>query len=236
MKIMIIEDDINIATLIENELQKHNYQTYKVTEFDKIITHLENEKPNIILLDLFLPIHNGYYWCQEIRKQSNIPIIIISSRSENMDIIMGVQFGADDYITKPFDTDILIAKIQAILRRTYQLHLDNTTLEYNNTKLDTKNMQLQHENTTINLTKTEKQILEELFKEKGGYVSREKLIQACWQSNDFISDNTLAVNINRLRKKLSQTQTTITTKKNFGYALQPQKNTENNQENENPKQ
>ncbi|QPK94065.1 response regulator transcription factor [Actinomyces sp. zg-332] len=221
MKVMIVEDEENIALSVQSGLQRYGYETFVVKDFDTIIESYEIEKPNLILLDLFLPIHNGYHWCQEIRKISNVPIIFLSSRSENMDIVMGMQFGADDYITKPFDMSVLLAKVQAVLRRTYDFSNELANLTFETLNFDIKNMVLAYADKKVDLTKTEAQIMLGLFKEKGAFVSREKLIELCWKSDDFISDSTLAVNINRIRKKIENLGTCvyIETKKGYGYAL-----------------
>ncbi len=221
MKIMIIEDDEIIRNELKSELIKWKYDVCITEDFSNILLDFEREKPQLVLLDIVLPYFNGYYWCEEIRKISTVPIIFISSKTENTDIIMGVQFGADDYIKKPIDLDLTLAKIKAILRRSYSFVNDVEYIKYKDVLLYVSKTKIHCNEKETDITKTELLILETLFKAQGAIVSREKIMDVCWQGDQFIDDNTLAVNINRLRKKLIGIGLSdfILTKKNAGYYL-----------------
>lgn len=221
MKIMIVEDDEIIKLALKNELEKWSYEVFASENLNNIIDDFKNEKPQLVLLDIMLPFFNGYYWCQEIRKISKVPIIFISSKSENMDIVMAMQFGGDDFISKPINMDVTIAKIQAILRRSYSFVNDISYIEFGKVQLFLSESKVVYLDNESNLTKTELIIMESLIKEQGGLATREKIMDRCWQGDNFIDDNTLAVNVTRLRKKLSTIglDGLISTKKGFGYYL-----------------
>ncbi|PID82911.1 MAG: DNA-binding response regulator [Clostridiales bacterium] len=221
IKIMIIEDDKIISSKLKKALEKWNYSICEVSDFSNILEEFESEKPHLILLDILLPYYNGYHWCTKIRNKSNVPIIFISSKSNDMDIIMAMQFGGDDFITKPINIEILVAKISALLRRSYDFIKLNDELEYKGVKLKLSETKIIYKNKDIELTKTELMIADALFKEKGSVVSRSNLMEKCWKGDDFIDDNTLAVNITRLRKKLKEIglENFIQTKKKIGYFL-----------------
>lgn len=221
MKIMIVEDDAIIAESLKIELEKWGYGVECVENFLDIMNEFNRINPQLVLLDIMLPYFNGYYWCQEIRKVSNVPIVFISSKSENMDIVMAIQFGGDDFITKPINMDIAIAKIQAILRRAYKFTNEVDYLRFGNVSLSISGCKVIYSEKEVDLTKTEMLIMEAIFKEQGAVATREKIMDRCWQSDNFIDDNTLAVNIARLRKKLTQIDLKglIETKKGAGYFL-----------------
>lgn len=221
MKILIIEDEKNIALLLSKELEQWGYTTKGIEDFNNIMSEVSEFEPSIILMDITLPYYNGYYWTQKIRQESNVPIIFISSHTEPIDMIQAIQFGADDYITKPIDIAVVRAKIQAILRRTYDYAIETDRLNFNGLSLNLSSARLEGAEFSINLTRTELLILEMLFQSKDQIAKREKIIDHCWQSEDFIDDNTLAVNIARLRKKLATVGLTelIHTKKGIGYYL-----------------
>lgn len=221
MKIFIVEDDEKIAGVLSKELENWGYETFMVKDFSKILDEFKIIGPQLVLMDIALPFFNGYYWCQEIRKISNLPIIFISSKSENIDIVMAMSQGADDYITKPLSLDVTIAKIQAILRRSYQFVNELNYLSFNKVNLYLLESKLECEGEEVSLTKTELLIMEALFRGQGQIVAREKIMDKCWQTGDFIDDNTLAVNMTRLRKKLDSIgiKGLIETKKGQGYAL-----------------
>lgn len=221
MKILIIEDEKNIALLLSKELEQWGYTTKGIEDFNNIMSEVSEFEPSIILMDITLPYYNGYYWTQKIRQESNVPIIFISSHTESIDMIQAIQFGADDYITKPIDIAVVRAKIQAILRRTYDYAIETDRLNFNGLTLNLSSARLEGAEFSIDLTRTELLILEMLFQSKGQIAKREKIIDHCWQSEDFIDDNTLAVNIARLRKKLATVGLTelIHTKKGIGYYL-----------------
>ena len=222
MKILIVEDDRNIARLLSEELKAWAYKTYEIRDFSKVVEEVEVLKPDLILMDISLPFFNGFYWTQEIRKKSKVPIIFISSHTESMDIIQAMNFGADDYITKPIDIAVTRAKIQAVLRRSYDYKIDSNILEFGDVYLDLSKASISFGEETTILTRTELMILESLFESKGDIVMREDIIEKCWQDENFIDDNTLAVNITRLRKKLRQIgkANLIQTKKGMGYFLE----------------
>ncbi|MST61399.1 response regulator transcription factor [Peptostreptococcus anaerobius] len=222
MKIMIVEDDEIIKSSLKTELEKWGYEVYCLENMDNVVAEFQAEKPQLVLLDIVLPFFNGYYWCQEIRKISKVPIIFISSKNENMDIVMAMQFGGDDYITKPINLDVTIAKIQAMLRRSYNFINDIDYLSFGKIQLILSETKVDFSGMNVDLTKTEMMILESLFKEQGGVVSREKIMDRCWQGDSFIDDNTLAVNVTRLRKKLSSIglDGLVMTKKGYGYYLE----------------
>lgn len=221
MKILIIEDDKTISALLGEELRQWGYQTKETEDFNLVLETVKDYEPNLVLMDITLPSYNGYYWTQKIRQESNVPIIFISSHSESVDIVQAMQFGADDYITKPVDIAVTRAKIQAILRRTYDYALDSDRLSYGEMTLNLSSAKLEGENFSLGLTRTELLILEVLFRRKNQIAGREEIIDHCWQGDAFIDDNTLAVNMTRLRKKLSGAglDDLIQTKKGLGYFL-----------------
>ncbi|TRL69274.1 response regulator transcription factor [Staphylococcus haemolyticus] len=221
MKVFIVEDDFVIAESLEQELSKWNYEVIVAKQFDNIIDVFNANQPQLVLLDINLPTFNGYHWCQEIRKTSNVPIMFISSRTDNMDQIMAIQMGGDDFIEKPFNLSLTVTKIQALLRRTYDLAVSNNEITVKDCKLVVDEATLYHEGELVQLSFTELQILNMLFRNEGKYVSRTTLIEKCWESENFIDDNTLAVNMTRLRKKLQSIGVIdlIETKKNVGYKV-----------------
>ena len=190
-------------------------------QFDTILDEFQKYAPHLVILDITLPLFNGYHWCQEIRKLSNVPILFLSSHSQPMDLVMAINLGADDYITKPFDMSILIAKIQSLLRRSYEFTHDTSRLEHQGVILDLKAMHAVYQDVVIDLTRNEFQILRVLFENVGNYVSRDVLMTELWNSDVFIDDNTLTVNVTRIRKKLESHAIFdfILTKKGIGYGL-----------------
>ena len=221
MKILIVEDDLVIAESLENELSKWNYEVVVVDNFEQIMEDFHEVAPQLVLLDINLPTLNGFHWCQEMRKESNVPIMFISSRIDNMDQIMAIQMGGDDFIEKPFNLSLTVAKIQALLRRTYDLSLSRNELGVKGCKLILDEAKIINGDDTVQLSLTELQILKLLFQNEDKYVNRTALIEKCWESENFIDDNTLAVNMTRLRKKLLFIGLTdfIETKKNVGYRV-----------------
>jgi len=219
--IMIIEDDEVIASSLEEELKKWNYDAFQVTDFNHVMESFLEKKPQMVLLDIQLPAYNGYYWCQEIRKVSEVPIVFITSRTDDMDLVMAIQMGADDYIQKPFHLSVVVAKVQAMLRRTYDFTENEHFLSVNQVVLKPAESSMAYNGQTVDLTRNEMKIMEVLFRQKGEFVSRETLMTRLWEDESFIDDNTLAVNIARLRKKLKNIgqDNFITTKKGVGYAV-----------------
>lgn len=220
-RIMLVEDDLGISQAIETCIKAWGMQAYSVTDFQQVMSDFSKYQPHLVLMDISLPFMNGHYWCQQIRQVSTVPIVFISSTSDNMNIIMAINMGADDFIAKPFDQNVLIAKIQAMLRRSYGMQEKQPILEYKGAVLDTSNNSLHYNNLNIELSKNEYRILYILMKEAGSVVSREKLMEALWQTDCFVDENTLSVNVNRLRKKLEKAglMNFITTKFGVGYIL-----------------
>ena len=221
MKIFIVEDDLVIAESLANELSKWNYEVHVVDNFEKIMEDFRRVEPQLVLLDINLPTLNGFHWCQEMRKVSHVPIMFISSRTDNMDQILAIQMGGDDFIEKPFNLSLTVAKVQALLRRTYDLAVSNNELNVKGCKLIVDEAKLMFQDDVTQLSLTELQIVKLLFQNEGKFVNRTALIEKCWESENYIDDNTLAVNMTRLRKKLSQIGLTdfIETKKNVGYRV-----------------
>lgn len=220
-KILIVEDDITIASLLNESIKKWGYESEYITDFNHVSDEFNLKKPHLILLDISLPFYNGFYWCSEIRKISNVPIIFLSSHTENLDIVMAMNMGGDDYITKPFSLDIVIAKIQAVLRRTYAYYQEIQTLEVHGVLLNLKDTVLSYRNTKTELTKNEYKIMRLLMENKNKVVSREDIMKSLWDNDSFIDDNTLTVNVNRLRKRLEDMglEDFIITKKGMGYLV-----------------
>lgn len=221
-KIFIIEDDKKLSALLSQNLEKWNFITKEVEDFSNIINEFINYDPNLVLLDINLPAFDGFYWCSKIREISKVPVIFISSRNSNMDIIMAINMGGDDFIQKPLSTEILIAKINALLRRTYSYHDTQTNvIEYNGIVLDMKDNILIYKDEKIELTKNEYKILYVLIKNNNKIVLRDDIMRVLWEDESFVDDNTLTVNINRLRKKLEEygIKDIIKTKKGQGYIL-----------------
>ena len=200
--IMIVEDDETIAQSLKQEAEQWGYSAYISEDFSQITEIVMEKSPQLILMDIQLPTYNGYYWCQEIRKFSEVPIIFVSSRTDNMDIVMAIQMGADDYIQKPFNLSVVMAKIQAILRRTYDFNETQDFLMVNEVILKSNTSSIVYQEQEVELTRTELKIMEILFRQKGDYVTRESIMTSLWEDESFIDENTLAVNITRLRKKL----------------------------------
>ncbi|MGO0093873.1 response regulator transcription factor [Streptococcus suis] len=220
-KILLIEDDKTISQLVAKNLINWGYQVQEVKDFQMVLEQMEEFQPHLILLDIGLPFFNGYYWCQEIRKISRVPIMFLSSHDQPMDIVMAINMGADDYVTKPFEMTVLLAKIQGLLRRSYDFVGEQSVLWFEEISLDLKTMQVSYKQDVEELTRNEFQILRVLFEHGKEVVSREELMRELWNSDIFVDDNTLSVNIARLRKKLAELglPDLIMTKKGVGYGL-----------------
>jgi len=221
MKILIVEDDNDIAEILANELSVWGYDTVCVKDFNNVLYEFKSEKPELVLMDIILPYFNGFYWCQKIREVSKVPLMFISLKSEDIDIVQAMQFGGDDYIVKPINIQIVRAKIVALLRRSYDFVEETDYLIFGNVKLLLSAAKLEFMGKVAELTRTELMILETLFKDKGAVSKRDKIMDKCWQEENFIDDNTLAVNMTRLRKKLAEIglDDFIQTKKGIGYFL-----------------
>ena len=221
-KILLIEDDLDVAKELVLSLRKWGFEVESIDEFNNIMKEFIEKKPSLVLMDVNLPFYDGFYWCEKIRELSKVPIIFLSSRDSNMDIIMGMNNGGDDYITKPFSVEVLIAKINALLRRSYDYNSSDSLIYYNDAVLDVEKCIFRYKDNEIELTKNEIKILSLLIKNKGKVVSREKIMMNLWNDDEFVSDNTLTVNITRLRGKMRALglEDVIKTKKGIGYLIQ----------------
>lgn len=221
-RLLIIEDDKGIAEAIKAQAEMWELQVHCTQNFRNVMTEFAEFDPHIILLDIALPFFNGYYWCSEIRKVSKVPIIFISSASDNMNMVMAMNMGADDFIAKPFDQSVLMAKLQAMLRRTYDFATAVPVLEHRGALLNTGDNTLTYKDEKISLSKNEFRILLILMENKGKVVSREKLMEQLWETDSFVDENTLSVNVGRLRKRLDAAglEDFITTKFGVGYLIE----------------
>lgn len=221
-RIMLVEDDENMANAMRTQLQAWGYEVYCIQNFQKVTEEFLAVEPQLVLLDIMLPFFNGYHWCSEIRRHSNVPILFISSASDNMNIIMAMNMGGDDFIAKPFDLNVLLAKVQAILRRTYDLTGSIPVLEHKGAILNLNDMTLHYGEQVLNLTRNEFRILQTLLEQKGKVVSRNTLMMRLWEIDSYVEENTLTVNINRLRKKLVEIglEDYIRTKVGCGYIIE----------------
>lgn len=219
-KIFIIEDEEKIRKELCTFLNRYGYETSYSLNFENIVEEAMKEKYHLILLDINLPYYDGYYICREIRRRSSVPIIVVTSRDSEVDELMSMNLGADDFITKPYNTQILLARISSILRRTYS-NSDSEILEYRGILHNLSTSEVEYNNNKIELTKNESKILYVLMKNKEKIVSRNEIIESLWQSDEFIDDNTLTVNVNRLRKKLEEIGAVdyLKTKRGQGYIL-----------------
>lgn len=221
-RLLIVEDDNGIAEAIRAQAEQWGIQAHSVQNFRNVMAEFAALEPHIVLMDISLPFFNGYHWCSEIRRVSKVPIIFISSASDNMNMIMAMNLGADDFIAKPFDQSVLMAKLQALLRRTYDFGAAMPVLEHRGALLNTGDNTLTYQEQKIPLSKNEYRILLVLMENKGKVVSREKLMETLWQTDCFVDENTLSVNVNRLRKKLDTAglESFIATKFGVGYLIE----------------
>ena len=220
-KMLIVEDDAGIAKEISTRAEGWGITPVSVSDFRNVAEEFAKENPHIVLMDISLPFYDGYYWCEKIRRISSVPIIFISSASDNMNIVMAVNMGADDFIAKPFDLSVLMAKVSALLRRSYDFAATKPVLEWRDAFLTVGESSLYYRGEKTELTKNEYRILFALMESRGRVVSREKLMEKLWQTDSFVDENTLTVNINRLRKKLETAGLSdfIMTKFGEGYYL-----------------
>ena len=222
MKIFIVEDDPVIASAFAEHIASWGCEPRIARNFQNIVQEVVEFDPQLVLLDVGLPFYNGYHWCSEIRRFSSVPIIFVSSASDNMNIVMAINMGADDFIAKPFDLNVLTAKVQAMLRRTYDLGGQTRLLQHRDAVLNTDDSTLTYHGERVELTKNEYRILQVLMENKGKTVSRDVLMQRLWESDSFVDENTLSVNVARLRKKLDGAglENFIATKKGMGYIVE----------------
>lgn len=221
-KILIVEDDETIVGGLKNHLEKWNYQAECMTDFKDVMGKFVEFEPQLVLLDIVLPFFNGFHWCQEIRKISKVPIIFLSSANDNMNIVMAMNMGGDEFIEKPFDLNVVTAKVQAVLRRTYEFRGTADVMEWNGAILNLADATVLYQDQKLELSKNEFKILQILLENTGKIVSRESIMTRLWDSNEFIDDNTLTVNVARLRKKMEQIGLggKIITKKGIGYMVE----------------
>lgn len=220
-KILIVEDDDVIAELVQEHLTAWGYEAKCVADLRNVMGEFASFEPHLVLMDILLPYYNGCYWCGEIRKLSTVPVIFVSSASDNMNIIMAVSMGGDDFVAKPFDLNVLTAKVQAMLRRTYDFSGSHHLMEHNGVILNLNDGSVSFQEARIDLTKNEFRILELLFRYAGRTVKRDEVMTRLWETDSYVDDNTLTVNINRLRKKLASIglHEFIITKKGTGYMI-----------------
>lgn len=220
-RIFLVEDDPVICRAVCEHLSLWGYQVQAAVDLSRVIEELSDFDPHLVLLDIGLPVHNGYYWCQELRRRSRVPVVFLSSASDNINIVTAIELGGDDFIPKPFDLTVLTAKVQAVLRRAYSLQGSVNLLEYGQALLDLGAETVSGPGGKQELTKNEFKILQILMENGGHTVSRGDLMVRLWESESFIDDNTLTVNVSRLRRKLSAVglDGLLATKKGLGYQL-----------------
>lgn len=221
-RILIVEDDAGIAEGVKQQAEAWGLEAYIAQNLRDVMSEFASISPHLVLLDITLPFFNGYHWCGAIRAVSKVPIVFISSAADNMNIVMAMTMGADDFIAKPFDGGVLMAKIQALLRRSYDFAPAAPVIEHRGAILDTGDNSLFFGGEKITLTKNEYRILLCLMRERGKVVSREKLMEKLWETDSFVDENTLSVNVGRLRKKLAAAglEDFITTKFGVGYIIE----------------
>ena len=220
MKVYLIEDDVSIFKLIQERFAQWTIDVIGPTNFQSIMDDFRTEKPQLVIIDIQLPVFDGFHWCREIRAISKVPILFLSSRDHPMDMVMAMQMGADDFVQKPFHMEVLLAKVQALFRRTYDDQEQPTEmLRWNGAMIDYDRATVEYHDKQIELTKNELFILKVLLKSSGQIVSRDELMRKLWDDERFVNDNTLTVNVNRLRQRLDEIglKDVIVTKKGLGY-------------------
>lgn len=220
-RIFLVEDDRAIASAVVDQLMAWGMEARAAENFQDVLGEFAAYEPHLILMDITLPFRNGYHWCQEIRRVSKVPIVFLSSAADSMNMVMAMNMGADDFIAKPFDLNVLLAKVQALLRRTYDFADSVPVLEHRGALLNTGDGTLTYHGENILLSKNEYRILLTLMQHKGQVVSREKLMEALWATDSFVDENTLSVNVNRLRRRLEAAgiQDMIATQHGVGYII-----------------
>ena len=221
-RILVVEDDPSLAQAMKAQIESWGNQVQCVTDFQNIMPAFAAYDPHLVLMDIMLPFYNGYHWCSEIRKVSSVPVVFISSASDNLNIVMAMDMGGDDFIAKPIDLSVMTAKLRAILRRTYDFSGKSAVLEHRGAMLNLSDASLTYQGQRIDLTKNEFRILQTLLERKGKVTSRETLMTKLWQMDAYVEENTLTVNVNRLRKKLEAAglDDFITTKVGQGYLIE----------------
>ncbi len=220
-RVFIVEDDPVIAREVRRHLETWGFEARVISDFQRVLQEFVAFDPHIVLMDISLPFFNGYHWCREIRKNSRVPVIFISSASENMNIVMAMDMGGDDFIAKPFSLDVLTAKVQAVLRRAYEFSGASALLEYGGVVLNLGDASLTYAEKRLELTRNDFRILQTLMERPGQIVSRETIMLRLWETDSFVDDNTLTVCMARLRKKLESVGLTdfIRTRKGAGYQV-----------------
>ena len=220
-KVLVVEDDLVIARTLTAHLEKWGYEVVGVTDFKEVLSVFTHFQPHLVLMDISLPFYNGYHWCTQIRNISKVPLIFLSSMSDNMNIVMAINMGGDDFIAKPYDLNVVTAKVQAMLRRTYSFGEQTNIIEHNGGILNLNENTFIYNNEKVELTKNEFKILQHLMENVGKVVPRDSIIEKLWENESFIDDNTLTVNITRLRKRLEEVGISdyISTKKGIGYII-----------------
>ena len=221
MTIFLVEDDATIAGAVASHLRAWGYDCYVAEDFRNVLEAFQRVQPQLVLLDLMLPFYNGFHWCQEIRRVSQVPILFLSSASDNLNILTAIQMGGDDFLAKPFDLNILAAKVQALLRRAYDFAPPAEILRCGDLRLNVNDGTVERGEQRTALTRNELRILQVLLENRGRIVSRDRLMERLWESDSFVDENTLTVNVNRLRKTLSAVgaEDLIVTKKKMGYLI-----------------
>jgi len=222
MKVLLVEDEPTIRETVADELEKWGFKVWTSTNFEHILNDFLAQSPQLVLLDINLPYFDGFYWCRKIREVSKVPIIFLSSRDNPMDMVMAMNMGGDDFMQKPFYTDVLVAKIQALMRRTYSYtQTETNVVEYEGVVLNLQSGEVTYHNQILELTKNEFKILQILMQNIGSIVSRDNIMRKLWENESFVDDNTLTVNVARVRKKLAELgkEEFIHTKKGQGYII-----------------
>jgi DNA-binding response OmpR family regulator len=221
-RIMIVEDDEKIRRIVADTLRKWKYEVMAVSSFEQVLEEFTAGQPHLVLLDVNLPVYDGYYWCQQIRSVSKVPIIFLSSRNQNMDVIMAINMGADDFVQKPFDLDVLVAKVSALLRRNYTYQDESLQMTHRQLIFHLANSSVEYGGQTAELSRNEFIILQTMMRNIGSIVSRDALMQVLWSDEQFIDDNTLTVNVNRLRRRIAMLglEDFIVTRKGMGYTIE----------------
>lgn len=221
-RIFIVEDDGVIAGAVQRHLEGWGYQAARVQRFDAVLEEFQAFDPQLVLLDISLPFYNGYHWCREIRKISSVPILFLTSASDSVNVVMAMQMGGDDLLSKPFDLQVLFAKVQAMLRRAYDFGSAPTLLSCGGAVLNLGSGVLTVNGQRVELTRNEGKLLQLLLEKKGRTVSRDAMMTALWKSDCFVDENTLSVNVNRLRRKLEAAGLPdfIRTRKGEGYLVE----------------
>ena len=220
-RIFIIEDDSALAAVIKKQIESWGHEVRVAADFQNVLPEFADFDPHLVLVDIMLPFFNGYHWCQELRRISSVPIVFLSSASDNMNIVMAMNMGGDDFIPKPVDLNVLTAKLQAVLRRAYDLTGRTPILEHRGAVLNLNDATVTYGQERIELTRNEFRILQTLMENRGRIVSRDTLMVRLWEIDSYVEENTLTVNMARLRKKLDGIGLTnfITTKVGSGYMI-----------------